>query len=114
MLRSIGCLVALSLCLGAKGAEKIFDFSQVRLHETPEDFRSTVTGRGKPGDWQVVLDRTLSAFPALPNKPPEYADQSVLAQLSGERIDERFPLLVYEGEVFDDFVLRTQVKMVGG
>ena len=64
----------------------------------PEGFRSTVTGRGKPGDWQVLLDRTVSAFPALPHKGPEYADQSVLAQLSHERIDDHFPLLVFEDE----------------
>jgi len=92
----------------------VFDFSQFRLHEQPEGFRSTLTGHGKPGDWQVVLDRAPSAFPSLPNKAPEMVEQSVLGQVSRERIDDRFPVLIYEGEIFDDFVLHTRIKLVAG
>jgi len=114
MLRAISLLLALSLELGANAAEIVLDFSQFRLHETPEGFRSVLTGRGKPGDWQVVLDRAPSAFPALPNKAPELVEQSVLGQLSRERVDDRFPMLVYDGEIFDDFVFHTRIKLVGG
>src|SRR5256886_10006596 len=52
---------------------------------TPEGFHSALTGRGKPGDWQVVLDRAPSAFPSLPNKAPEMVEQSVLGQISQDR-----------------------------
>src|SRR5437870_9947110 len=114
MLRAISVLVALMLVWGAHAAEMVFDFSQFRLHEMPEGFRSALTGAGKAGDWQVVLDRAPSAFPSLPNKGPELVEQSVLGQLSRERIDDRFPMLIYEGEIFDDFVLHTRIKLVAG
>lgn len=114
MLRVLVALIALCLCSTAPAAERIFDFSKFKLHETPEGFRSAITGHGKPGDWQVVLDRTLSNFPRLPNKGPEYAEQSVLAQLSRQRIDDHFALLIFDGEPFDDFFLKTRIKMVAG
>jgi len=114
MLRRIAFLSGLLFCLTASGAEKVLDFGQFKLNEPPEGFRSTVTGRGKPGEWSVVLDRVLSGLPGLPNKGPEYAAQSVLAQLARERIDDHFPLLIFEGETFDNFFLRTRVKMVAG
>jgi hypothetical protein len=114
MLRRIAFLSGLLFCLTASAAEKVFEFGQFKLNETPEGFRSALTGRGKPGEWTVLLDRVLSALPSLPNKAPEYAAQSVLAQVARERIDEHFPMLIYEGELFDNFLLRTRVKMVGG
>src|SRR6266852_3795792 len=100
MLRLIAFFMAVAFALEARAAEMVFDFSQFRLHEAPEGFRSALTGQGKPGEWQVVLDRAPSAFPALPNKAPELVEQSVLGQLSRERIDERFPMLIYDGEIF--------------
>src|SRR5258706_12072585 len=107
-------VLSLALGLAAQATEMVFDWGKFKLHEAPEGFHSTVTGSGKPGDWQVVLDRTVSTFPALPGKGQEYAEQSVLAQLSRERVDNRFPLLMFDGEIFDEFVLRTRVKMVSG
>jgi hypothetical protein len=34
-------------------AERKFDFSEVPENETPGDFRSVITARGKPGEWKV-------------------------------------------------------------
>jgi hypothetical protein len=84
--------------LSATADEKIFDFSTQKLNEPPEGFRSTLTGFGKAGDWKIILDR----------------EQSVLGQLAQERIETHFPLLVFDGEIFDDFVLQTRLKLVGG
>jgi len=109
-----GLLIALLLCGTVAASEKVFDFSRFKLNEPPEGFRSVLTGSGKPGDWRIVLDRVPSGLPALPGRPPAYAEQSVLAQLSRERVDERFPMLLFEGETFDDFSLQTQFKLVGG
>jgi hypothetical protein len=61
-----------------------------------------------------VADRTRSALPPIPGQAPEYTETSVLGQLSQQRIDEHYPLLIYEGEVFDDFVLRTRFKITAG
>ena len=40
--------------------------------------------------------------------------KAVLAQLDGDSTDERFPLLIYEKEVFEDFTLSMRFKTVGG
>jgi hypothetical protein len=40
--------------------------------------------------------------------------QAVLAQLDRDPTDERFPLLIYEQEVFEDFTLTTRFKTVSG
>src|SRR6185436_9293974 len=114
MLRLIALWMAVSLCLTASAAEKVFEFNRFKLNEPPDGFRNTVTGPGKPGDWKIVGDRVLSTFPAIPGKGPEYTEQSVLGQFSQERIDDRFPLLIYDEEVFDDFVLQTRFKIIGG
>src|SRR5437762_14317284 len=106
MLRAIVFLSAASLWLNVRAAEMLLDFNQARLNEVTEGFRSVLTGKGKPGDWNIVSDVTESALPRIPGKGPEYTEQSVLAQLSAQRVDDRYPLLIYEGEVFDDFVLQ--------
>src|SRR5258706_15103768 len=104
MLRPSIVACMLLACFSAIAAETVFDFSKAKLNLPPEGFRSTVTGSGNPGDWRVVLDQVASGFPAVPGKGPEYVEQSVLAQLSRERVDDRYPLLIFEKEKFGDFV----------
>jgi hypothetical protein len=79
------------------------------------DFSSALAGSGRPGDWQVVMDEVPSAFaPISSNAPPAMNHIPVLAQLSADPTDERFPILVYDKETFKDFRLKTQFKIVEG
>jgi hypothetical protein len=114
MLRGVVLAIIILCSLRGNAAEKLIDFSRSKLNEPPEGFRSLVTGNGKPGDWKILLDRAPSALPPVPGRSQTVADQSVLAQLSPERIDDHFPVLVYDDDLFDDFSLQTQIKMVGG
>ena len=114
MLRTIVSLSAVCLCLNAKGAELLLDFNQFKINEAPPGFRSALTGQGKAGEWKVVADKARSALPPIPGQPPEYTEQWVLAQTSQERIDEHYPLLIYEKDIFDDFFLQTRFKIVAG
>src|SRR5437868_3880592 len=54
-MRSQFVVVWLLVFLAARGfgAEKKFDFSEVREGEPPAGFRSAVTGEGKPGKWVI-------------------------------------------------------------
>jgi len=56
-MRSQFVVVLLLVFLAARGfgAEKKFDFSEVREGEPPAGFRSAVTGEGKPGN----MDRSF-------------------------------------------------------
>jgi hypothetical protein len=107
-------LAIVLLTLHAVGAEKKFDFSEVRENQTPPGFRSAVSGQGRPGDWKVVLDEVPPLMPRLTAQASALTKQSVLAQLAQDSTDEHFPILIYEDEVYGDFTLTTRFKTVRG
>jgi hypothetical protein len=98
----------------AAGAERTFEFGGVSEGQTPLGFRSTVSGKGKPGEWKVVLDDVAPLFPPFNPQAPRTAKQAVLAQLSQDRTDDHYPLLVCDDMVFGDFTLTTRFKLVSG
>lgn len=110
------CWALLLSTLMARAAELTFDFSEVRAGQAPPGFRSTVTGQGKPGDWQVLQVAVPSLMPSLSpgGAAPSHAVKSVLAQVSQDPTDEHFPLLVYEAQSFGDFTLTTRFEAVRG
>lgn len=101
-------------CVSARGAERLFDFSQLPAGKPPEGFVSALTGGGPPGDWKVVLAEAPTAFQPLTANAPRGGRSGVLAQLSTDATDERFPVLVYEHEDFGDFTFTTKFKCVDG
>lgn len=113
---SIALAVVLSgwIASVACGAEKIFDFREDKLNETPRGFQSLLAGRGEPGDWKIIHDEVPSGLAPLTPNNPGTSRQPVVAQLSRDRTDERFPMLVYEDETFGDFTLTTRFKLVDG
>lgn len=108
---------ALLLVLPVYGAELKIDFSNFPTNTTPAGFHSALAGGGGPGDWKIVMDESPSAFaPLTPQagRTPGMTQQAVLAQLSEDPTDERFPMLVYDKETFKDFKLTTRFKIVSG
>lgn len=109
------CLVlALFVAAVAGAAERKFDLSEVPEGKLPPYFRSTVMGEGGPGEWKVVMDAVPPALEPLSSKAPVVTARPVLAQVSSNPADERFPMLILQDEVFTDFTLTTRVKMVAG
>jgi hypothetical protein len=106
-----GMLLAAS-ALGA--AELNIDFSQAKEGQTPTGFRSVFAGVGPAGDWRIVLDDVPPLFEPLTPKAATSRKRPVLAQLSRDSTDERFPILIYENETFSDFKLTTRFKLVDG
>ena len=107
-------LAALSLALSAGAAERSFHFGSYALDQTPDGFRSVLAGQGKPGDWRIIEDEASSAMQKISENAPITSKRNVLAQLSQDPTDERFPILVFDGENFGDFTLTTKFKLVGG
>jgi hypothetical protein len=105
-------------CLGVawsvSGAELKFDFRDTPVNQSPPGFRSTLSGEGRAGEWKVVLDEVPSAFPTVFNKTPTVSQRPVLAQVSRDPADDRYPLLVLTNETFADFTLTTKLKIVSG
>lgn len=96
------------------GAEHVFDFSKVPVGEAPPGFRSTVTGLGKPGRWQIVSEEVAPSIPSITGLSPAVSRRPVLAQTAQDPTDEHFPLLIYEAERFGDFAFTTRFKTVSG
>jgi len=112
-LRQFGWIVVL-VALPGRSAERIFDFGSWPENQTPPGFRSTVTGKGKPGDWKVILDEVPPLLAPINPEAPRVTKRPVLAQLAQDPTDEHFPLLIYETETFNDFTLSTRFKTIGG
>jgi hypothetical protein len=116
-MREWRCALALLLALPVLGAELKTDFSNSTVNEMPAGFQSALAGGGQPGDWKIIMDELPSAFaPLTPqaSNTPAMTQHAVLAQLSRDPTDERFPMLIYDKETFDDFKLTTQFKIVSG
>jgi hypothetical protein len=109
--------VAVFVCwasLTCPAAERIFNWSDVKPNDVTPGFRKTLGGGGRPGEWKVLFDEAPSAFPALMPKGTNRAVQPVLAQVSRDRTDERYPMFIFDEETFADFTLTTKFKIVGG
>src|SRR5262245_29159212 len=97
-------------------AERTFSFAEYPVDKPPPGFRSVVSGKGKPGDWRIIMEEiapsdTNASSTRLGVVVPSKA---VLAQLSQDPTDEHFPLLIFDEDTYGDFTLSTRFKTVRG
>ena len=105
----------LALAVSASAAQIKINFSDFSEGSTPtNDFHGALAGGGQPGDWKIVMDEVPPLLAPLSDKAPVTTRRAVLAQTSADQTDERFPILVYDGETFQDFTLTTRFKIVSG
>src|SRR5256885_1592199 len=105
----------LGLALPCFAGERKFDFGEFKEGQTPAGFRSTVTGKGKAGEWKVIFEDVAPLMPPIGSQsPPPVTKHPVLAQLAQDPTDEHFPLLIYDDEKYGDFTLSTRFKTVRG
>jgi hypothetical protein len=102
----------------ASATERLFDWRDTKLNETPTGFRTVLSGSGLPGDWKVIFDEAMwpgseAGAPGQPRRDTRHV-RPVLAQLSRDRTDGRYPMLILDGETFTDFALNAQFKIVDG
>lgn len=95
-------------------AERVFEFAGTAVDKTPAGFRSALAGEGKPGEWKVILDEVPPLLAPLSDKAPVVTRRAVLAQTSRDATDERFPMLIFDGDAYGDFTLTTRFKLVDG
>ena len=108
-------LLPLLVCVPAAFAvERKFDFNESRENELPHGFRSTMTGKGQPANWKVLVTEVPPIVAPLSSKAPVELKQHALAQVSTDRDDTRAPLLVYDADTFTDFSFSTRFNIAGG
>jgi hypothetical protein len=113
-MRILSLLAGGLLAMSATGAEMRFNFGEYAEGTTPTNFSSVRFGGGQPGAWKIIMDEAPSAFAPFTTKAPTVTRCGVLAQTSQDMTDERYPILVYDGEVFRNFKFSTRFKAVSG
>ena len=107
-------LISALLCTLSSFAEELsLRFSADDLGRIPAGFESVLYGEGEPGLWRLIEAEVPGPLPALTANAP-VPTRPVLAQLSRDLTDERFPILVYTNEIFRNFTFTTRVKCVSG
>ena len=95
-------------------AERQLEFKLDDVQQLPKPYRNALTGTGAPALWKVILDDVPPILPPITQNAPKPAQRPVLAQLSSDPVDERFPLCILDDEVFGDFTFTTRFKIVQG
>jgi hypothetical protein len=114
-MRNLLFCFCLALALSASGEQIKINFSDFPEGTTPTNhFHTELAGGGQPGDWKIVMDQVPSLFTPFSERAPVNTSRAVLAQTSNDQTDERFPMLIYDGEIFQDFTFTTRFKIVGG
>jgi hypothetical protein len=113
-MRYIIWLFACALAASVSGAELDFNFGQFAEGSSPTNFHTALLGGGAPGAWKIALDAVPSAFVPFTDKAPGVTRQAVLAQTSKDATDERFPMFVYDGDIFRNFKFTTRFKIISG
>jgi hypothetical protein len=113
-MRNVVFLAAALLALPVLGTERSLNFGDYPLDQTPSNFVSAIGGRGKPGNWKVILDDAPSAMPSRNPNVPLMTKRSVLAQTGGDAVNEHFPMLVLNDDTFGDFAFATRFKITSG
>lgn len=95
-------------------AELALDFTRMQPGPPPAEFRPALTGAGAPPRWQVIQVPVAPTLPALIPDRAEPTLETVIAQVSEDPADERFPILIYDKESFADFTATLKFRTVAG
>ncbi len=113
-MRLILFVTAALAALPLAAAERNFNFSDFTPGNTPTNFTSMVAGRGRTGDWKIILDEVPPALAPLTSRAQSVASRAVLAQAAREPLAEHLPMLIFAGDTFNDFKFTTRFKLAGG
>ena len=81
---------------------RVWNFDQDPAGKVPPGFTSALSGRGTVGRWSVIPDHSA---PSPPN---------VLAQISTDSTDYRFPLAIADDTNYKDLALAVKFKAISG
>jgi len=99
---SLVALTVMMLTAAVLNKTKTWSFDKEKVQQLPPGWLSEHTGQGSQGNWKVVAD------PAAPSQP------HVLAQLSDDATNYRFPLAIVGKTNYRDVVLSVRFKSITG
>jgi hypothetical protein len=114
MLRRVCALILLGFSLRTPGAERRFDFTDVKPGERPEGWLSLLAGHGRPSEWVIKMEDVPPSIAPFNAQARNINQQPVLTQINRDPEDERFPIVLFDSERFGDFTFRVRFKIAGG
>jgi len=112
MLKLALALIITALC--AQATEVPLDFGQYPLGKSPSNYTSLVFGPGKAGEWKIANEPRPSTRESFSPNAPKTEIMPVLALASATSETNRFPILLYDNEIYADFTLTTRLRLTGG
>jgi hypothetical protein len=113
-MRIFSCLPVLLLAFTVSAVELKFSLSDTPEGKLPPKFLPVLAGGGGATDWKVVSTEMPSAFGAFPGGTAVKTSSKAIAQTSSDMTDERFPMLIYQGDIYRNFTFSTRFKIVSG
>lgn len=113
-MRILFLLCGVLTALAATGAEVRFNFGDYAEGSSPTNFHAVLYGGGAAGSWKIITADVPSSFGAFAGAAPVVNRARVLAQTSEDMTDERFPMFIYDGDIFRDFKFNAKFKIVNG
>lgn len=114
MIHRILVVVLLLAALRVSAIERFIDFSDVRTGELPAGWTNILAGKGRAGAWEVQMDDVPPALEPLTVRAPRLTQRAVVRQSAASAEDERFPILLWQGERLGDFSYTVRFRIVGG
>jgi hypothetical protein len=100
--------------LSATSAEVRFNFGDYAEGASPTNFHSVLYGAGQAPAWKIISADVPSSFGAFAGSAPVVNRARVLAQTSVDMTDERFPMFIYDGDIYRNFKFSAKFKIVSG
>jgi hypothetical protein len=91
-----------------------FNFNDMPTNEPPAGCVGILGGEGKHGVWKVIRDEVPVTLAPISPDAPKTMPANVVAQLSWDATDNRYPMLLLSTNSFGDFTASTQFKMAEG
>ncbi len=115
MQKMFACLGALfCACFQLSGAEIYLEHSPAALDGHDSSFHSELAGGGPPAKWSILADNLPPAMTPISPLAQNAHRKNVVGQLSKIPAENRFPMLLYTKETFEDFQLSARFKIMEG
>ena len=95
-------------------ADRSFDWSTAAEGKAPDGFRAFLAGSGHAGEWKIVRDGLPTEFTPFNTNAVINNRFPVVAQTAIANEDERFPVLVFDSEMYGDLTYSARIKVVSG
>ena len=102
-------LIFLVNVISTHAADRPFAFQKMKLGKLPANYISGAHGTGKPSSWEIAEIEVPSTL-----NPKINIKQHALVHVGNIKDSYNYPVLIYEGDKFDEMTLTVRLRITGG